>query len=674
MIWPEARDVLFSLKAFAAAMLAFWVACALDLPRPVWAVFTVYALMQPVSGAVRSKAVFRMIGTVAGALIALLLTAVLANLPAALFLCVGLTTLFGVFLSMIDQMPRGYTYLMAGITAAIVGLPAALDPLSCFTTAVARTEESLLGIACATLVDTVFFPHAAGTMLNARVVSWFDRAKDYTLKALRPPDGPGDSHAELGGLAAEASQLDALASHVAYDIVPNRPAPRIVRLLHTRMLLLTRLMFAVHDWAPELRGNDDKVDPLQNAVIALREWLLEIPTVSPARAEAAQRAIDDLRDAPAGAVTTLHRSLEVILRDLMLGFQDCMALQRAVTDGAPLPDHLRHAARTERLSIPYRDPVRALLVLLPVALAFLLVIAYWTAAGWDQGRTAALMTLVAGVFASSTAEPYQQFVRVLAVMAVAAAVAIVYQFAIMPAVQGFPLLALALGVFLIPAGAFIPITLGTGLLLTVLTALMLSLQPEYNGNFTAVLDGDLGTLAGLAAATVVARITLVPGTAWTTRHLLRAGWSDLAAISARRWRPGHAAYALRALDRFTVLAPQLDMSEQETGLTTAALLGEMRIGLNLLRLHDAEPALPPPARTAIDTLSRALAQYFADRCRDAGLRPDSLREPSAKAMAAAVAAMPASSAQTAWLMLAGMQRSLFGPATPQEPVQIAHAG
>ena len=73
MVWPGARDLLFSLKAFAAAMSAFWIACALNLPRPAWAMFTVYALMQLISGAVRSRSVYRMLGTIAGAVIALLL-------------------------------------------------------------------------------------------------------------------------------------------------------------------------------------------------------------------------------------------------------------------------------------------------------------------------------------------------------------------------------------------------------------------------------------------------------------------------------------------------------------------------------------------------------------------------------------------------------------------------
>jgi uncharacterized membrane protein YccC len=540
-----------------------------------------------------------------------------------------------------------------------------LDPLSGFTTAMVRTEESLLGIACATVIDTVFFPHPAGAILNARVAAWLQRAQTYTVNALGAADAPAEDHEELSALAADAAQLDALAFHVAYDIVPDRPRPRVVRLLHTRMLLLIRLMFATHDWASAFRSGPGATPRTQQALGAVRDWVGALPAASATQTEAALRALDALHDTPDApdAATALRQSgLALMLRELLLGHQDCVALQRAVAEGAPLPDPLLRAARSEALSVPYRDPVRALLVLLPVALAFLLVFLYWTATGWDQGRNAAMMTLVAGLFASTSPEPAVQVVRVLAIMAVAAAVAIVYQFAVLPGVQDFPLLMLAVGLFLVPAGAFIPITAGTGLMLTVLFTLMLSLQPEYDARFETVADGALGTLAGLAATAVLAQMTRAPGSAWTARHLVRVGWSDLAAIAAGRWRPTRAAYALRALDRFAVLAPQLNASEQEHDLTTAALLGELRIGLNLLHLSEDDPALPIGAREAIAAMLHALAGYFDARRHNRTVRPDDLRARAAAAMAATAAAMPAAGAQAAWLLLVGVQRSLFGSA------------
>jgi hypothetical protein len=109
-----------------------------------------------------------------------------------------------------------------------------------------------------------------------------------------------------------------------------------------------------------------------------------------------------------------------------------------------------------------------------------------------------------------------------------------------------------------------------------------------------------------------------------------------------------------------VLAPQLDRPAGAPELTTEALLGELRIGLNILRLRDTVPDLPTAARAAVEALLDTLSHHFAARRRSVPPALSGLRERGMAAMAEAAAAMPAPGAQTAWLMLAGVQRSLFG--------------
>ena len=76
------RETVFSLNCFAAAMLALFLSFSLGLDRPFWAMMTVYITSQPLSGAVRSKAVFRLIGTVIGGLVTVLLVPMLVILVA----------------------------------------------------------------------------------------------------------------------------------------------------------------------------------------------------------------------------------------------------------------------------------------------------------------------------------------------------------------------------------------------------------------------------------------------------------------------------------------------------------------------------------------------------------------------------------------------------------------
>ena len=88
---PGLQEWLFSIRTFAAAMLALYIGFAFDLDRPYWAMASAYIASQPFSGATRSKAVYRAMGTVLGAIAAVVLVPNLVNAPVLLSLAlVGL--------------------------------------------------------------------------------------------------------------------------------------------------------------------------------------------------------------------------------------------------------------------------------------------------------------------------------------------------------------------------------------------------------------------------------------------------------------------------------------------------------------------------------------------------------------------------------------------------------
>ena len=74
------------------------------------------------SGAVRSKAQYRLAGTVLGACTAMLLVVIFANAPLALFLAIGFSALGGVYLSQLDRTPRSDVFLLGGMTIVVIGV------------------------------------------------------------------------------------------------------------------------------------------------------------------------------------------------------------------------------------------------------------------------------------------------------------------------------------------------------------------------------------------------------------------------------------------------------------------------------------------------------------------------------------------------------------------------
>src|SRR5215469_6621099 len=165
MIWRP-HNLSFVLANTVAVLVALYVAFALDLERPYWAMFTVFIIAKPISGAVRSKAVYRFLGTFGGAAMALFLVPPLVQAP--VLLCLAISGWVGICLhfSLLDRTPRSYAFMLAGYTAAIVAFSVVDRPEAIFDTAVARLEEISLGVICAAIAHSIFFPKNIAAKLN----------------------------------------------------------------------------------------------------------------------------------------------------------------------------------------------------------------------------------------------------------------------------------------------------------------------------------------------------------------------------------------------------------------------------------------------------------------------------------------------------------------------------
>src|SRR4051795_12374609 len=190
MTLPGWRDWAFSIKTFGAAMLALFLAMWIDLPRPYWAVGTVYVTSQVLAGATRSKALYRVCGTLLGAVVTVILVPNLVNSPELLTLAIALWVAICLYFSLLDRTPRSYLMMLGGYTAALIGFPAVADPGAIFDTAVARAEEITLGILCASLVGSIVLPQSVAPVIAARLDQWFAAARAWSSAVLaRSPAG-----------------------------------------------------------------------------------------------------------------------------------------------------------------------------------------------------------------------------------------------------------------------------------------------------------------------------------------------------------------------------------------------------------------------------------------------------------------------------------------------------
>src|SRR5882672_2118030 len=148
--------LLFALRMWASVCLALYVAFSLDLDNPYWAGASAAIVCQPQLGASLRKGWFRMIGTVTGAVVIVVLT---ACFPQDRIAYLGLLALWAGLCAFAATALRNfasYAAALAGYTAAIIaagnlGATGGASP-DVFLLAVRRASEICIGIACAGIV------------------------------------------------------------------------------------------------------------------------------------------------------------------------------------------------------------------------------------------------------------------------------------------------------------------------------------------------------------------------------------------------------------------------------------------------------------------------------------------------------------------------------------------
>ena len=149
--------LLFGLRLWASVSLALYIAFWLELDNPFWAGTSAAIVCQPQLGASLRKGWFRMIGTVIGAGMSVVLV---ACFPQDRMLFLGALALWAAACALVATLLRNfasYAAALAGYTVAIIagdllGAVGGVDADAAFLIAVARASEICIGIVCAGIV------------------------------------------------------------------------------------------------------------------------------------------------------------------------------------------------------------------------------------------------------------------------------------------------------------------------------------------------------------------------------------------------------------------------------------------------------------------------------------------------------------------------------------------
>jgi uncharacterized membrane protein YccC len=506
---PSRAELLFSAKSFAAAMLALYLALSIGLPRPFWAMLTAYVVSNPLSGAVRSKAVYRVSGTLLGSMATVLMVPRLANSPELLSLVLACWVGLCLYISLHDRTPRSYVFMLAGYTAALIGFPAVGVPDTVFDVALARVEEITMGIVCATLIHSIVLPQSLAPSLLARL----DRALADARRWLRDALGAGSSVRDRRSLAGDITELRLMATHLPFDTSNLRWTGSTIHALQDKLALMMPLLAGIEDRLRALReaSGDDLIVQRWRAVLDDVVAWNEGGAGDDAAAAGLHARIDALQPAlgPAASWTdVLQVNLAARLHALLRLCGECARLRAALDaslHGAVPP---AGQARGQAPRVLHRDPGMALLSAVAAVIAIVCCCAFWILTAWPAGSAAAMMAAVFCCFFATQDDPVPGIRTFFNFTVASIPISAFYLLVVMPAVQSFEILALVLAPCFLTLGVFIarPTTTGRAMAMLFGVAGMLSMQDTGTMDLVSFINSMLAQLAGIGAAAVFTRL------------------------------------------------------------------------------------------------------------------------------------------------------------------------
>ena len=586
-----APPLLYALRLWAAVCLALFVAFWLELDNPFWAGTSAAIVCQLQLGASLRKGWFRMIGTVVGATMIVVLTACFPQDRIAFLVLLAFWCGICAFAATVFRNFASYSAALAGYTAAII----AADNLGAtggassdvFLLAVTRASEICIGIACAGIV-------LAGTDLGgaqrrlaesfanlaAEIMGRFIRMLD-----LAEPQLP-DRKAERREFARRVIALDPVidqalgeSSHVRYHSSKLQAA-------------MYGLFRALDGW----RGVAAHLSRLPEAA-GRQEAPLSCKASQPSFHRHPRRArrcsgllilwpYTALARRRCGTLTALPAdtpSLRLLADETakvlagMLHVLDGLALL-VDASGQPSPQ-----APRVRLTEP--DWLPALLNAARAFLAIGAVELFWVATAWPNGASAIVFVAVLVLLLAPKGDlAYGGALAFALGVAGAVVCAAAIKFAMLPALQTFPAFCAALGLFFLPAGFAMAVS-RQPIVTAVLTAMTFNVNPLLAP--TNVMNYDTAQYYNSALAIVVgcgvaplAFLLLPPlSPALRVRRLLALTSRDLRRLAIAPVLPTPDYWESRLYSRLTALP------DQATPLQRAQLLAALSVGTEMIGLR-----------------------------------------------------------------------------------------
>ncbi|MDP4022230.1 FUSC family protein [Methylobacterium sp. NEAU 140] len=491
---PKLPAWAFALRIWTAMMLALAAAFWLQLDSASSAAVCVAILAQPKRGQALSKALYRFLGTIIGAAVAIVLVALFGQDRVLLLVSFTLWLGLCVFVAQYLQDTRAYGAMLSGYTVAIIALSQIDAPQGVFDAAVSRVAVIVLGIIAITFINDALASPSTWRALLPQMTDAWEATRAYARETLARGDLGA---ARLAALLRSIAPMRADASAVAGELDDGANRAAGARSCIAALYAMAAAVRTAAAAASHLRRPSPAVDE----ALAICRRVAEAPEDENLdRHDARLRDLVDaaVRDRrPADEVVALQRALDVVCAATFA--QDGL---RALADGhRPLRDARLPTHRD--FPVAFRGALR-------VAIGFGVTAALFVALGLPQASFALVQVAATATLSSVAPDPKKFANGVLIGMCIAATCAGIARFVFLTGVQGFPILAMVMAPVIF-FGCFLslnPKTFGIGFIVIVFFPVLLGPSNPQTYDAQAFLLNAFLVVASAIILSVLVRIIL----------------------------------------------------------------------------------------------------------------------------------------------------------------------
>lgn len=618
---PNKMDLIFASKTFAAGLLALFTAFELNLAYPIWAIGTVFVIANPYSGMTSSKSIYRILGTLIGAVVSVIATPALINTPWLFTVFLAAWVGWCLYLSLLDRTPRSYVFMLAGYTTVIIAYNAVyyIDTVSIFDMAVGRFLEITVGVVCSAIVTTTVFPMHIGPAVKVRVNQTFQDTQEIFDSILLAEPHEKRYAQSLGSLARDIADIHVMAVHLSYEKSTLKGMTKpLQEMLHQMTMLLSNLVAMSERMSQlELFNHDgrfqESIRLLHAHIHAFMRDYREIQESDlnqlPAEFDA---DFDQLMQPAAQDQRIILAGLKMDIRHFIQNIRAIKLIWQRINLGdAALPESV--TALTVNYPNLHRDHGVAVRGGLSAFFIIMIATGFWILSGWKAGFMLAEMAAISACILTSLDNPVPALKMFIRANIYAAFAVFIYAYGIFPQVTAFWQLGLVLAPFVMYCLTLFlhPPLVGIGLPLLMGTVMGLNFQNRFSLDQIMFFDASIGTVIGPIISVYIIHLVRAMSPEMAVQRILSLHYKAIRQALYIPYGVPFRMHLRNMLDRIGILNSKAVQSESLQRDINRALI-EASAAVDLARLQELMQKLAAQRDVAvsIEDLIQLLDEYF----------------------------------------------------------------